>query len=75
MAHMPQLMQASERVTLYLGTWCLNRDGIDCITTLSGFIWNCRFIRRWLELGLGLYAELRHGQADAIVERLGRRCH
>lgn len=36
---------------------------------------NCRFIRRWLELGLGLYAELHAGRADAIVERLGRRCH
>ncbi len=36
---------------------------------------NCRFIRRWLELGLGLYAELRGTRADAIVDRLGRRCH
>jgi len=33
-----QLMHAFDRVTLYFGTWCLNRDGIGLIFTVDGFI-------------------------------------
>jgi hypothetical protein len=37
-AQVPQLMQASDLVTLYFGTWCLNLEGIFLIVTVDGFI-------------------------------------
>lgn len=35
---------------------------------------SCTFIKRWLQLGIETYAELRRLGADHLVQRLGNRC-